>query len=367
MVAVERFSDTSSNLSVVKSSFGETGGRPVDAYTLIGAGALEITLLTYGGILQSIKVPNRDGVLANIGLGFATLDQYVAAAPYFGALIGRYANRIAHGRFSLDDQSYQLATNNGPNALHGGEAGFDKRVWDAKVDDDGSEPSVTLSRLSPDGEEGYPGNLQVEITYRVSSSNELRIDYRATTDQPTIVNMTNHSYFNLGGEGSGTVYDHQLQLYASRYTPVDETAIPTGEIAAVEGTPMDFTVPHPIGNHIREHVEQLVFGRGYDHNFVLDRASHGSDEMVVAARLSDPRSGRVMEIATNEPGLQVYTGNLLDGTIYGTSDRAYRQGEAIALETQHFPDSVNQPTFPSTVLRPGEEFRSSTVYRFFTE
>lgn len=350
--------------TVHKSLFGHANGQQVDAYTLENRRGVRVVVLTYGGILQAIDAPDRDGNVANVELGFTNFDQYIAAAPYFGALIGRYANRIARGRFDLNGQTYQLATNNGPNALHGGESGFDKRVWEARAIEDSNEPSVVLSRLSPDGEEGYPGNLQVEVTYTLTPANELRIAYRATTDQLTIVNLTNHSYFNLGGEGSGTVYEHQLQLNADQYTPVDATSIPTGEIDPVTGSPMDFSTSHRIGERIRERFEQLVFGRGYDHNYVLNRGESESGDLVHAARLSDPRSGRVMDISTTEPGIQVYTGNLLDGTIYGTSDRAYRQGEAIALETQHFPDSPNQPHFPSTVLRPGDEYRSETIYAF---
>lgn len=354
----------SSSGSITTHVAGETNGQRVDAFTLHNGKNLEITLLAYGGILQAIYVPDRDGIVANVGLGFKHLDEYVAAAPYFGAMIGRYANRIAKGRFDLDGTTYQLATNNGANALHGGVAGFDKRVWDAREEENQDGPAVVLTRLSPDGEEGYPGNLRVDVTYTVTSANELKISYRAVTDQPTIVNLTNHSYFNLAGEGSGTVYDHELELNASRYTPVDQTAIPTGEIATVIDTPMDFRAPRRIGERIRDQVEQLVFGRGYDHNVVLDRGGAKKDELVRAAQLHDPMSGRVMEIFTTEPGIQLYTGNLLDGTIYGTSDRAYRQGEAIALETQHFPDSPNYPDFPSTVLLPGEEFNSTTVYAF---
>lgn len=349
--------------SVARWAFGELDGRGADAYSLENPDGAEIVILTYGGILQAIRVPDRDGNVANIGLGFETLDEYVASAPYFGAMIGRYANRIANGRFTLDDKSYQLATNNSPNALHGGKAGFDKRVWDADVIEPADGVGVGLSRTSPDGEEGYPGRLDVEVSYTLTPANELRIEYRATTDQATIINLTNHSYFNLGGEGSGTVYDHELQLNADSYTPVDAMSIPTGVIATVTGTPMDFRHATRVGERIRERFEQLIYGRGYDHNYVLNR-SNDEDGLVLAARLRDPRSGRVMEITTTEPGVQVYTGNLLDGTIYGASNRSYRQGEAIALETQHFPDSPNQPDFPSTVLEPGDVFHSTTVYAF---
>ncbi|HEV2109246.1 MAG TPA: aldose epimerase family protein [Thermomicrobiales bacterium] len=345
-------------------SFGTLKSQSVDAYTLTNPSGMEVAILTYGGILQSIRVPDRDWRMANVGLGFENLDEYVEAAPYFGALIGRYANRIAKGRFTLSGTTYQLATNNGPNALHGGTQGFDKQIWDAKQIDSANGVALRLSRVSPDGEEGYPGNLSVEVTYTLTPRNEIRIDYLATTDKTTIVNLTNHSYFNLGGEGSGPVYDHELQLDASRYTPVDVTSIPTGEIAPVAGTPMDFTRAQPIGGRIRERFEQLVFGRGYDHNYVLDRPDGEGSSLAPAATLRDPMSGRTLTISTTEPGIQVYTGNLLDGRIYGSGKKSYRQGEAIALETQHFPDAPNHPEFPSTTLEPGQEYRSATIYAF---
>ena len=345
--------------------FGTMDGLSVERYTLKNAGGTEVRILTYGGIIQSISVPDRDGSLANVALGFATLDGYVGASPYFGCITGRYANRIAKGRFTLDGQTYELATNNGPNSLHGGARGFDKHVWDAS-EVEGGGVGLRLRRTSPAGEEGYPGTLEAEVTYTLTDNDEVRIDYRATTDQTTVVNLTNHSYFNLGGEGTGTVEDHELQISAVAYTPTDETAIPTGEIVPVAGTPFDFTVPTPIGARIRDATAQLVFAQGYDHNFVLDRPRPGDATLIRAARLHDPRSGRTMEVSTTEPGLQVYSGNYLDGTLVGASGKTYRQGDGLALETQHFPDSPNQPHFPSTVLRPGEEYRSTTVYAFST-
>lgn len=345
--------------------FGESDGQSVERHTLTNANGVEIAILTYGGIIQSITVPDRDGTMGNIALGFDNLDDYMSMSPYFGAIVGRYANRIAKGQFTLDGKTYELAINNDPNTLHGGEKGFDKRVWTASeaTSDDGQ--SITLSYTSPDGEEGYPGTLEVSVTYTLTDANELRIDYSATTDALTVLNLSNHSYFNLAGEGSGTIYDHELQLNASAFTPVDETLIPTGEIADVAGTPFDFTTAKPIGQDIRDaSSEQILIGRGYDHNFVLDRPEGDMESLVPVGKVMDPASGRVMEIATTQPGVQLYTGNFLDGSFAGTSGKVYRQGDAFCLETQHFPDSPNQPDFPSTELAPGEEFTSTTVYTF---
>jgi aldose 1-epimerase len=338
-------------------------GTEVHRHTLDNGRGLVVRVLTYGGILQTIQVPDRDGRPANVALGFTDLDSYVRDnTPYFGALIGRYANRIAGGRFALDGRAYALPVNNPPNSLHGGTEGFDKRVWTATGGQDAA--ALELAYTSPDGEMGYPGTLSVRARYRLSPDNELRIDYRATTDAPTHVNLTNHSYFNLAGEAAGTIEGHQLQLHAGHYTPTDATNIPTGEIAPVAGTPFDFTSPHLVGERIGADDRQLQYGLGYDHNFVLDRPPGTDGTLVPAARVADPASGRVLEVLTTEPGVQFYSGNQLDGTLVGSGGTAYRPRAGLALETQHYPDTPNQPEFPSTVVRPGQVYQSATVYRF---
>jgi aldose 1-epimerase len=333
---------------------------------LANENGMSVAILSYGGIVQRIDVPDRDGRVDNVVLGFSTVEEYVRDSPYFGAITGRYANRIAHGRFTLDGVEHQLAVNSGTNALHGGLKGFDKHVWAAEATDAKNGVALRLSRTSPDGEENFPGTMPVEVTYTLTEANELRIDYRATTDKPTIVNVTNHSYFNLAGEGSGSILGHVLQLNASRYTPIDRAGVPTGEIVAVAGTPMDFTQPIAIGARIRDDFPQLRLGFGYDHNYVLDRSDPDDNGLVVAAIAVDPSSGRRLETRTTEPGVQCYSGNFLPGSYAGTSHRIYRQSDGFALETQHFPDSPNKPNFPSTVLRPGETYRSTTVYAFST-
>jgi aldose 1-epimerase len=344
--------------------FGEVEEGSVEKYTLINNNGVEVSILNYGATIQSLKVPDRDGNLDNIVLGFNNIEEYVEKSPYFGAVVGRYANRIANGTFELDGETYTLAINNDPNTLHGGEKGFDKVLW--TFDEAASTTtSVVLTYTSADGEEGYPGNLTVTVTYTLTDDNELRIDYEATTDALTVLNLSNHSYFNLAGEGSGSIFDHELQLNASNFTPVDDTLIPTGEIAPVSGSPFDFTTAKPIGQDIRDGNDpQIVIGRGYDHNFVLDGWTEGNTEQNEAAVVTEPTTGRVMTVTTDQPGIQFYSGNFLDGTFAGASGNVYRQGDAFCLETQHFPDSPNQPDFPSTELAPGETFSSTTVFAF---
>jgi aldose 1-epimerase len=370
-------------LAITKDSFGSVAGTAVDRYTLTNR-RISVSILTYGGIIQQLWAPDRRGRLANVTLGFADLAGYTTGAagyppgdppnaPYFGALIGRYGNRIGKGTFSLDGNTYTLDINNDPNSLHGGFLGFDKRIWAGAPSTSRNRVSLTLTRTSAEGEgcthtlppacTGYPGNLQVQVVYSLDRNDNLRMHYTATTDKPTVVNLTNHAYWNLAGEGTGTIYDHRLTLAARRYTPVDSTLIPTGAIDPVAGTPFDFTSPHAIGQRIRNGNQQLKYGRGYDHNWVLDRPA-GSNNMIRAARLRDPSSGRVLTIRTTEPGIQFYSGNFLDGTLYGTSGRAYRQGDGLALETQHYPDSPNKPNFPSTRLAPGQTYDTTTIYAF---
>ena len=351
-------------VGITSEAWGEVDGEQVSLFTLSNANGMEVKLTNYGGIITSVVVPDRDGNMDNVTLGFDNLDDYVEGHPYFGNITGRYANRIARGTFDIEGEDFYLAVNNAPNTLHGGEKGFDKVVWAAEEVSGEGEVGVKLSRVSPDMEEGYPGNLAVEVTYTLTDNDEIRIDYHATTDEPTHINLTNHAYWNLAGDGSGTADNHVLTLMASNYTPVDTSLIPTGEIAPVAGTPMDFTTPHPIGERIRDDFEQLVIGRGYDHNFVLDRPSPDDDSLLVAAVVEEPESGRTLTISTTEPGIQFYSGNFLDATEIGAAGKMYRQGDAFALETQHFPDSPNQPEFPSTLLEPNEEFNSTTIYAF---
>lgn len=354
--------------SALPKSFGRLpDGRETQLHTLRNANGFQVDITNYGGTIVRLLAPDRDGQLADVTLGFASVGPYPKQSPYFGALIGRVGNRIAHGRFTLDSETYMLAKNNTPGGigctLHGGLVGFDKVIWDAEPTTRDGQPALRLRYTSKDGEEGFPGKLSVEVVYSLTSDNGLRIDYSATTDRATPVNLTNHAYFNLAGEGSGTILDHVLTVKAKRYTPVDAGLIPTGEIAPVADTPFDFTTPHAIGERVNADHEQLRFGGGYDHNFALD-SQDGS--LVLAAEVYEPKSGRRMDVLTTEPGLQFYSGNFLDGKLTGKSGRPYVHRGAFCLETQHYPDSVNQPSFPSTVLRPGQTYRSTTVYRFST-
>jgi aldose 1-epimerase len=352
--------------SIASEVWGEANGEEVTLYTLTNANGMEVKITNYGGIINSVMVPDRDGNMANVTLGYATLEEYVTSSnpTYFGNITGRYANRIARGTFDIDDENFYLAVNNAPNTLHGGVVGFGEVVWAAEEVMGEGEVGIKLSRVSPDMEEGYPGNLTADVTYTLTDNDEIRIDYHATTDEPTHVNLTNHAYWNLAGDGSGSIEGHELTLMASNFTPVDASLIPTGEIAPVADTPMDFASAHPIGERIRDSFEQLVLGRGYDHNYVLDRSGADDTSLMVAARVVEPESGRVLEISTTEPGIQFYSGNFLDGTVIGAAEKMYRQGDGFALETQHYPDSPNQPQFPSTLLEPGEEFNSTTIYAF---
>lgn len=346
----------------MKELFGKLAdGTKVHRWSLENGGT-RLKVLSYGGIVQSLELPDRRGRYANVSLGFDTVEDYVASSPYFGALIGRYGNRIDKGKFTLDGKSHQLSVNDGENSLHGGTKGFDKRVWDVESFTSGPDVGLVLRYTSADGEMGYPGTLRTKVTYTLTRQGDWRIDYEATTDRATVVNLTNHVYWNLTGEGSGSVQDHELRLAASRYTPVDKGLIPTGELAKVAGTPFDFRRTKTVGEDIRREHQQLLHGQGFDHNWVLDKGITARPEHV--ATLHDPSSGRTLKVATTEPGLQFYSGNFLDGTLVGTGGRIYRQGDALCLETQHFPDSPNQPEFPSTVLRPGRTYRTTTVHSF---
>ncbi|MBV9889805.1 MAG: galactose mutarotase [Rhizobacter sp.] len=339
-------------------------GRIVREHVLDNGRGLRLHAIDYGGIVRALHCPDRDGRDGNVVLGFARLADYLERNPNFGVLVGRFANRIAGGRFTLDGTAYQLSVNDGANSLHGGAVGFGERCWDLEplgVGGDGSV-ALALTLASEDGDQGYPGRLRAEVRYTLTSDNAWRIDYRATCDRPTVVNLTNHTYFNLACGGS--ILEHVLTLHASRYTEIDATLIPT-RVADVEGTPFDFRAPRAVGERIRDGVEQLQRARGYDHNWILDGES-SPGTLRRAARLIDPASGRVVEIETSEPGVQFYAGNQLDGRLVGSDGCAYRQSDGLCLETQHFPDSPNRPDFPSTVLRPGEVFASTTVHRFAT-
>lgn len=354
---------TAPHPAVTRAPFGRLpDGRSVELFTMRNGHGIEVRAMTYGAIITSLRTPDRNGIAADIVLGFDSLSAYLAGSPYFGAVVGRFANRIAGGRFTLDGVSYRLARNNGPNSLHGGERGFDKVLWSGESFQTDSTAGMTFRYVSPDGEEGYPGTVRVSVTYTLTARNELTIDYDATSDKATPINLSQHTYWNLHGDGRGDILDHMLTLNASAFTPVDSTLIPTGRIAPVEGTPFDFRRATAIGARINEADEQLRFGGGYDHNWVLD--SGGAGALVAAARVEDPASGRRLDIRTTEPGIQFYSGNFLDGTLKGKQGVVYGHRTALVLETQHFPDSPNHANFPSTILRPGERYRSRTTLVF---
>jgi aldose 1-epimerase len=349
--------------SATKKSFGKTpDGQPVDLYVLTAKGGAEVSITNYGGAVVSLKVPDRNGKLADVVLGYDNADGYVNDKSFFGALVGRYGNRIGHAQFALDGKTYTLAKNNGENSLHGGIKGFNKAVWTAKIVPAKDGQSLELSYLSKDGEEGFPGNLKVSVIYTLTDSNALRITYSAISDKKTVVNLTNHSYFNLAGQGSGDILGHLLMIQADKFTPVDAGLIPTGEFRDVAATPFDFRKELAIGARIDQDEEQLKLGGGYDHNFVLQRSNDPEESL--AARVLEPVSGRVLEVWTTEPGVQFYTGNFLDGKTIGKGGVTYPRRSAFCLETQHFPDSPNQPKFPSVVLNPGERYHTITTYKF---
>lgn len=353
------------NASIATAPYGVLpSGDSVHVFTLTNANGVEVRAIDYGGIIVSLRTPDRTGALGDIVLGFDSLAGYLKSSPYFGALVGRYANRIAKGQFTLDGASYHLAVNNGPNALHGGLKGFDKVLWQAEPRRDSAGVGVVFRYTSRDGEEGYPGTLKVQVSYTLTDRNELAIDYLATTDKATPVNLTQHSYFNLAGEGSGDVLGHVLAIDADRFVPIGPTLIPTGQLSPVAGSPFDFRQGVAIGRHIEDADAQLENAGGYDHSFVINRSGPG---LVHAAHVLEPRSGRTLDVSTTEPGVQLYTGNFLDGTLTGKGGHVYRRRNAFCLETQHFPDSPNQPAFPSAILRPGAEYRSRTVYTFGVE
>ena len=355
-------------MTVARKAFGEMpDGEKVSLFVLTNANGLQVSLLDYGATVKEILTPDRNGKFANVSLGFSKLSDYREKSPYFGCIAGRYANRIAGGKFSLDGKEYQLATNNGPNHLHGGERGFDKIVWNAKIKEVGT--GVVFTMRSPNGDEGYPGNLLSKVTYTLTNENELKIEYVATCDKPTVLNLTNHTYFNLAGEGDDTILDHQLTLYADEYVATDETNIPVS-LSKVAGTPLDFTKPQIIGDRIEQSHEQLKFGKGYDHTWIINKGGISQDNLNHAATLRDPGSGRKMDIFTDQPGIQFYSGNYLDGTYLGQSGKPYPLRSGLCLETQVFPDSPNhqgEERWKSCVLKPGETYRHTTVHKFGVE
>ncbi|HWF87600.1 MAG TPA: aldose epimerase family protein [Pyrinomonadaceae bacterium] len=350
---------------VTKQPFGKTpDGQQIDLYTLRNAHGVEAKIMNYGAIVTSLKVPDRNGKFDDVVLGFSDFDSYLKNDPYFGAIVGRYGNRIAKGRFTLNGVEYKLATNNGENHLHGGIKGFDKVVWTAHQLTTKAGPAVALTYLSKDGEEGYPGNLTANVVYTLTNNDELKIDYTVTTDKDTVHNLTHHSYFNLAGEGNGDILNHVVTINANRFVPTDAGSIPTGELKSVAGTPFDFLKPMAIGARINQDDEQLKFGNGYDHTWVINGRP---GVMRFAATAYDATSGRVMQVWTTEPGVQFYTGNFLDGTKTGKSGKAYERRNGFCFETQHYPDSPNHPSFPTTTLKKGQTYKSTTIYRFSTK
>lgn len=354
---------TAAHATITHKAFGMADKERVELYTLKNANGLEVQIMTYGASIVSLKTPDRNGHFDNIVLGFDTLDKYLAGVPYYGATVGRYANRIAHGRFAVDGTAFQLALNDGPNSLHGGTRGFDKRVWKASPLRGQGREGLRLVYVSAAGEEGYPGQLTAEVTYRLSSTDQLEIDYHASTTAPTVVNLANHAYFNLTGDPTKDILNHILRIDADKFTPVDSTLIPTGEMRSVEGSPFDFRIATPIGARIEKNDDQLRLGHGYDHNWILKSSPRTS--LRIAAILSDPVNGRVMTLYTTQPGLQFYSGNFLDGKASGKGT-VYKFRSGLCLETQHFPDSPNQPSFPNTFLKPGETYAERTVLKFST-
>ena len=355
------FAAEKSNLGVKMSTFGKMpDGQTIELYTLTNTKGMQVAITNYGGRVVSLWAPDRNGKMGDVVLGFDDLNGYLGNNPYFGALIGRYENRIGDAKFTLNGVEYKLPQNDGKNSLHGGAEGFDRRVWTAR-EVRGPHPGLELTFLSKDGEEGYPGNLKVKVVYSLTQDNGLQIDYTATTDKDTVLNLTNHAYFNLAGEGNGDILRQEMMIVAHRFTPIDTTLIPTGELRSVEHTPFDFRKPTPIGARINATDEQIGFGKGYDHNFVLTRTGGGLN---LAARVIDPDSGRVLEVLTTQPGIQFYTGNFLDGSLHGKGGHTYVQRSAFCLETQHFPDSPNKASFPSTELKSGQTYHETTVYKF---
>jgi aldose 1-epimerase len=348
-----------------KQPFGKTGdGQAADLYTLTNKKGMEVTITNFGGIIVSLKVPDRSGKFEDVALGYDSIDGYLTNKAFFGALIGRYGNRIAHGKFALSGKTYTLPKNDGDNTLHGGPEGFNKRLWTAKDVSTPKGQALELTYLSADGEEGFPGNLKTKVVYTLNDQDELTIAYSATTDKETVVNLTNHSYFNLAGQGNGDILSHELMIKGDQITAVDATLIPTGELRAVKGTPFDFNHATAIGARINQDDPQLKVGKGYDHNWVLN--DHGSRTPVLVAEAYEPKSGRVLQVLSTEPGVQFYSGNFLDGTIQGKGNKAYNHRYGFCLETQHFPDSPNHPKFPSTTLKPGQTYSTTTIFKFST-